>query len=259
VTIGAFAALLAHPARAGLFTDFDGTLAPIVDNPEDARPVEGAVEALASLAPRLGRIGVISGRPAEFLLRHVGVPGVSLWGQHGIETVEDGRVVPLAAAEQWQAVVGEVADRAAAELGPLVDVERKILAITLHYRRAPAEAPRVRAWAERTVTDTGLVRYSARMSVELRPPTPHGKGRTLEAAAVEADLAAVAFAGDDAGDLDAFDALDRLAAKGVDAVRIGIASEEAPAQLLARADVVLDGPHQMVAALQELALALSRR
>src|SRR5205085_2413589 len=137
-----------------------------------------------------------------------------------------------------------------------VDVERKSLAVTLHYRRAPSESERTHAWAERTAAATGLVLYPARMSVELRPPVRHGKGPTLEAAAVEAGLSAVAFAGDDAGDLDGFDALDRLAANGVAAVRIGVASEEAPPELLARADVVLGGPHEVVAAFADLAGAL---
>lgn len=257
MTFGALAPLAADPGRAGLFTDFDGTLAPIVDDPEAARPVGGAADVLTALAARLRRVGVISGRPAEFLLRHIGVPGVSLWGLHGLETVEDGKVVLVGATDQWRAVINEAADRAAHELGPLVGVEPKSLGVTLHYRRSPEQADRARAWAERAAAEAGLVLYPGRMAVELRPPIPHGKGEALEMAAIQASLSAVAFAGDDAGDVDAFDALDRLAANGVAAIRIGVNSEEAPPELLARADVVLDGPNQVVAAFEELALALS--
>ncbi len=251
-----FAPLAANPAQAGLFTDFDGTLAPIVDAPEEARPVRGAAQTLTILAERLGRVGVISGRPAAFLLRHVGAPKIGLWGLHGLETVEGGQVVSVGATEEWRAAAVATAGRAAQELGPAVDVERKSQGVTLHYRRAPAEAERVRAWAEAAAGATGLVPCPARMSVELRPPIPHGKGQTLEAAAREAGLSAVAFAGDDVGDVAAFDALDRLAAGGAAVVRIGVNSEEAPPELLARADLVLDGPDEVVAAFRELASVL---
>lgn len=254
-----FAPLAANPAQGGLYTDFDGTLAPIVDDPEDARPIDGAVETLTTLAERLGRVGVISGRPAGFLLRHINSPRIGLWGQHGLETVEDEQVVPVGAAEEWLSALDEAAAGVADELGPLVEIERKSQGLTLHYRRAPAEAERVRDWAERTAAATGLVLYAGRMSAELRPPIPHGKGHTLETAARQAELAAVAFAGDDVGDVAAFDALDRLAADGVDVVRIGVASEEAPTDLLDRADLVLDSPHDVLAAFQDLAAALGGR
>jgi len=236
--------------------DFDGTLAPIVDEPDSARPVPGATETLTALADRLARVGVISGRPVAFLLRHIDSPRIRLWGQHGLETVEDGAVVPVGGAEEWPAVFEQAAARAAAELGALVEVERKTLGVTVHYRRSPEEAARVRTWAEQAAADTGLVAHPARMSVELRPPTPHGKGHTLEAAAREAGLQAVAFAGDDVGDVSGFDALDRLAADGVAVLRIGVDSEEAPAELLDRADLVLAEPDAVVAAFGDLLSAL---
>jgi trehalose 6-phosphate phosphatase len=59
--------------------------------------------------------------------------------------------------------------------------------------------------------------------------------------------------GDDRGDLPAYDALDRMAAQGVHALRVAVASDEAPAELLARADLVLDGPPAVVALLRRLA------
>ena len=52
------------PRGTGVFTDFDGTLAPIVDDPASALPLPGVVDALEALAGRYGRVGVISGRPA---------------------------------------------------------------------------------------------------------------------------------------------------------------------------------------------------
>lgn len=247
----ALAPLLEDPRSTGIFTDFDGTLSPIVDDPAAAQPLAGAAEVLADLARRFALVGVISGRPAGFILERVGDVGLSIWGLHGLETVEGGKVVPVPEAAPWVDVVEQAAEQAVRDLAPEVGVERKSVSLTLHFRRAPAEGPAVREWAERFVASTGLVLHDARMSYELRPPVVHGKGVVLERAAD--GLTAAGFAGDDLGDADAFDALDRLAAKGVSTVRVGVRSEEAPPQLLERADLVLDGPEEVVEALRSLA------
>jgi trehalose 6-phosphate phosphatase len=55
-----------------VFVDFDGTLAPIVDIPEEARPLPGAAAVLGRLADRYARVAVISGRPVAFLVEHLG-------------------------------------------------------------------------------------------------------------------------------------------------------------------------------------------
>jgi trehalose 6-phosphate phosphatase len=248
---GPLAPLLADPRATGVFSDFDGTLSPIVDDPDEAAPLPGVADALADLAGRFGRVGVISGRPASFLLHHLGTAGVQMWGLHGLETVADGAVVPVPEAEPWLDVVEEAAEGAVRDLGPDVHVERKGLSLTVHFRRAAHRGPATREWAERTAAANGLVLHDARMSYELRPPVAHGKGLVLERAA--GGLAAACFVGDDLSDADAFDALDRLAARGVAAVRVGVHSEEAPPQLLDRADMVLDGPEDVLAMLRTLA------
>jgi trehalose 6-phosphate phosphatase len=91
------------------------------------------------------------------------------------------------------------------------------------------------------------------MAVELRPPVPVDKGRGVER--LVAGHRHALFAGDDHGDLSGFDALDRLVADGslADAVRIAVRSAEEPAELVARADVHVDGPNALVALLSELA------
>ncbi len=62
-SVDALEALRRSPATAGLFVDFDGTLSPIVASAQDARPLPGAVDVLADLSARLGRVAVVSGRP----------------------------------------------------------------------------------------------------------------------------------------------------------------------------------------------------
>lgn len=239
-----------------MFSDFDGTLAPIVEDPADARPLPGVTDALGRLAARVARVGVISGRPAAFLVSHLARTGASLWGLYGLEEVErddDGetRVVPLPEAEEWRPVVDEVTARAERELGDRAGVERKQLTLTLHYRRNPEVRPALHEWAEEAARRTGLTLDEAKMSYELSPPVPHGKGVVLERAAD--GLRAACFFGDDRGDIGAFDALDRLGARGLATVRVAVRSDEAPAELLDRADLVLDGPPDVLASLDLLA------
>ena len=76
-------------------TDFDGTLAPLTRDPQDSRPADGAVAALAALAERGARVAVITGRDAHTVLRLGGlhdVPGLTVAGMYGIETWVDGEL-----------------------------------------------------------------------------------------------------------------------------------------------------------------------
>jgi trehalose 6-phosphate phosphatase len=230
------------PDGSGVFTDFDGTLAPIVDDPAAALPLPGVADALGALARRYGRVGVISGRPASFLAEHLGGRGVFLSGLYGLEFVEEGsgEVRAIEEAAPWRDVVEQVAAAGDANLPAGISVERKGLSLTVHHRRDPSLEPESRAWVEARAEETGLVVHPARMSFELRPPLKRDKGTVLAEAAE--GRRQVCFLGDDRGDLTAFDTLDRMAAEGVTVLRVGVDSEEAPAELLERADVVVEGP-----------------
>ena len=91
----------------------------------------------------------------------------------------------------------------------------------------------------------------AKASVELHPPVNVDKGSVVEAAA--AGMRALTFVGDDVGDLPAFDGLDRLAAAGVHTVKVAVVTSEAPALLLERADLVVEGPAGALALFEGLA------
>lgn len=227
----------ADPEGTGVFSDFDGTLAPIVDDPAAARPLPGVVDALERLAGRYGRVGVISGRPAAFLQTHLEGRGLLLSGLYGLEVVEGGMVQAVPEAEPWRTVVEEVA---AAERPAGLDVERKGLSVAVHFRTDPSLEPAAREWAAARAEATGLVLHTGRMSFELRPPVERDKGTVLAAAAE--GFRQVCFLGDDCGDLEAFDTLDRLAAEGATVLKVGVSSPEAPAEILERADLVVDGP-----------------
>jgi trehalose 6-phosphate phosphatase len=242
--------LLADPRTAGVLVDFDGTLAPIVDDPDAARPLDGVADALAAVARRYRRVGVVSGRPIEFLGPLL-PKGVTVWGLYGLEVLERGRRRDHPLAGSWREVVSDVASVSAAS-GPVgMRVENKGLSLTLHFREHPELADEVRAWADRQASRSGLRCREARRSFELHPPIDADKGTA--ALAVAKGLRAVCFIGDDAGDVPAFDALDRLADAGTAVVRIAVASDEAPPALLERADAVVDGPDGVLAVLRRLA------
>jgi trehalose 6-phosphate phosphatase len=241
--------LTARPDQTGIYTDFDGTLSAIVDDPDHARPLDGAKDALAALAVRFARVGVISGRPVAFLSEVVGGAGVDLWGEYGLERSVGGVSQPVDGAEEWRVVVEGVAARAEAA-NVAERVERKSLSVTLHFRTNPRREAEVRAWAAGEAARTGLSVFPARKAVEVRPPIERDKGSALADAA--AGLGAVCFMGDDRGDLAAFDALDRLEADGVDVVRIAVRSPEMPDELESRADLVVDGPAGALHVLEEL-------
>ena len=249
-------ALQADPKAACLLCDCDGTLAPIVDDPSAAAPLPAAVEALHGLAGRLGRVAVVSGRPAAWLHGAFG-DGLSLSGLYGLEQVApdgEGRVVALPEAEPWKAVVADVADRAEAEAPEGVIVERKGLSVTLHHRTAPAEKPWVEAFAAEHSGDTGLEAAGGKASIELRPPLPFDKGTAVRR--LVEGFGAVAYIGDDAGDLPAFAVLDELAEAGVATVKVVVDSSELPGEVRATADVIVDGPDEVAELLSGLASSL---
>jgi trehalose 6-phosphate phosphatase len=246
--------LRTDPTRAVVLSDFDGTLAPIVDDPASARPVRGAIDMLGALASRYARVGVVSGRPLAFL-RHVLGDDLSdeLWlaGTYGLETSERGVVVENGEAATWRTVVAGVVARAVDRFGVLA--EDKGLSLTVHFRTAPDLADEVNAWAQAEANATGLEPRPAKASVELHPPVHVDKGTVVEWAT--AGMSAACFIGDDVGDLPAFDALDRLSRSGLKSVKIAVATTEAPQAMLQRADLLVDGTDAVLALLQELAPA----
>jgi trehalose 6-phosphate phosphatase len=231
--------LRADPTRAAVLVDFDGTLAPIVDEPEDARPLPGTPEALRALHAVYGCVAVVSGRPLSFLEAHL-PPELELSGLYGLEARRAGVRVELPGAAEWRPVVDQAVATARQDLPEEVDVEHKGLSLTLHVRRHPEQVDRIRAWAAAAEEQLGLRARPAKMSIELHPPVHVDKGTVVDD--LVAGLDAACYIGDDVGDLPAMDALDRLEARGGTAVRAVVSSSEVEPGMLARADLVVPGP-----------------
>jgi trehalose 6-phosphate phosphatase len=228
--VDALSQLSADPRAAALFLDVDGVLAPIVDDPAEAR-VPGAVRAeLRRLDGRYGLVACVTGRPSAEAQRIVGVPGLRYVGEHGLE------LDPEAArfAEEIHRVVDE---------SGWPEVERKPYSAALHYRTAsdPDAARRRLEAVAATARARGLEARFGRRVLELLPPVQATKGTAVRHLLAESGLGRALYAGDDTTDLDAFAALDGLEL----AVRVAVASPESPPELSARADVVVDSPAEL--------------
>jgi trehalose 6-phosphate phosphatase len=257
----ATARLVATASRAGLFFDFDGTLAPIRLDPEDVWPAPGVVDALSALTGLVRRVGIVSARPVAFLRSRLGpVPGLVLYGHYGLQTATpDGIEVTEPAAVPWIPVLGELAARAADQLPPEVRVERELLSVALHYRAAPHLRAAVEAWAADEAARTGVRPQRGRMVVELRPPIDRDKGGVI--ADETADLATAWYAGDDLSDLRAFQALAEREAETPEfvGVRAAVANEETGQELAEAADFVIGPPAAVPGLLDRVVGALSER
>ena len=84
--------MAAQAQTTALCLDFDGTLAPIVDDPNQARPLPGTVELLGHLAARFAAVALLSGRPADYLAQHAAAPGVRYLGLYGLQEIRDGQL-----------------------------------------------------------------------------------------------------------------------------------------------------------------------
>jgi trehalose 6-phosphate phosphatase len=249
------AAIKTRPAAALVAFDFDGTLAPIVDDPDSARAQDGAAAALAELARHVGRVAIITGRPAEIAVEYGGLAGVHrlvVLGQYGRERWENDT---LRAPEPPPGVA-----EARAKLPKLIEsapegvaIEDKGHALAVHTRRAaePEVAlERLRSIVAALAERTGLALEPGRFVLELRPPGVD-KGAALRSLAAELGSEAVLYAGDDLGDLAAFDAVEALRAEGVPGVKVCSASDEVTA-LAERADLIVDGPPGVVRLVESL-------
>ncbi|MET8942420.1 trehalose-phosphatase [Streptomyces sp. NPDC004542] len=259
-------ALLTRPRSAVIGLDFDGTLAPIVADPDQARAHPEAVPALAALAPKVASVAVVTGRPAGVAVRYGGFAGVP-----GLEHLV---VLGHYGAERWEAVTGDVSAPAPhpgvtavrAELPGFLDrigawhgtwIEEKGRALAVHTRRADDPQAAFEALREPLTdlaTRNGLIVEPGRMVLELRPPGMD-KGVALLKYVREIGAGSVLYAGDDLGDLPAFAAVDKLRSEGVPGLLVCSGSTEVT-ELAERADLVVDGPGGVMSLLRGLATAL---
>ena len=223
-----------------MLLDIDGTLAPIVERPEDAVVPEETRNEVERLAGSYALVACISGRPAADARRMVGLDGIEYVGVHGLEghpgvpeyTPQLERLVESA---DWPWRVETKAGVTAA----------------FHYREVSDEeaAQAVERVAE-TAEALGLAVQRGRKVVEVKPPIHADKGTAARALLEERGIRRALYAGDDTTDLDAFRGLDEA---DLDvAVKVAVGSPEMNPRLLTEADLVVDGPGELLYLLRTL-------
>jgi len=260
-------AILTRPGRAVLAFDFDGTLAPIVPDPDQARAHPDAVPALAAIAPRVAAVAVVTGRPADVAVRYGGfaeVPGLEhlvVLGHYGAERW-DARTGTVEAPAPHPGVAAARAELPAllAAIGPREGtwIEEKGRAVAVHTRRAgdpQAAFEALRDPLAGLAARHGLIVEPGRFVLELRPPGMD-KGVALLDYVREIGAGAVMYAGDDLGDLSAFAAVDKLRSDGVPGLLVCSGSDEVT-ELAERADLVVEGPPGVVRLVRALAHGLA--
>ena len=261
-----YAAVVRAAAATVVGLDFDGTLSPIVDDPAQAHIHPEARDVLVALAAQVAAVAVVTGRPARQALDLGGLEEVGnaigdtgkelyLFGQYGNQrwSSTNRRIVgprPPAGLASFERELPRVLRREAAEEA---HVEDKGLAVAVHTRRmddADAAFERLLPALRDLAARHDLTVEPGRNVIEVRSAGMH-KGRVVERLAEELEVGGFVFAGDDLGDLEAFDAVDGLARRGLPTLLVCSASEEQSA-LRERADVVVPGPDGVLALLREL-------
>lgn len=257
-------ALVADPGGALVACDYDGTLAPIVADPAAAVPAPGALDALLALAGRVGRLAVVTGRPAVDAVRVGGldaVPGLVVMGLYGAQRWAGGELTAAPRPPGLAAARAETDALLADPPSPAVagaTLEDKGGSFAVHTRRAADPDLAVRALGgplRRIATRYGLLVEPGRLVLELRG-TGFDKGVAVRAlATADPPSRSVLYLGDDLGDLAAFEAVRTLREEGVEGWTVAAANPEEP-RVAAAADLVVDGPPGVVALLVALAARL---
>jgi trehalose-phosphatase len=233
------ARLAAASGEAGLFLDFDGVLAPIVERPEDAVPPPETRAELERLVAEYALVAVVSGRAGDDVRARLEVDGVVCVGSHGLELEPQ--------ADRWRRTLAAFAADAP---WPPDEIEVKGLAVAFHFRGHDDERQAVReldAIAERA-REEGLVARYGRKILEVLPPVGSHKGTAVRHLIEERGLRRALAAGDDTTDIDSFAALDGLEL----AVRVAVDSQESPQLLVEAADLVVESTDEFLTVLRRL-------
>jgi trehalose 6-phosphate phosphatase len=240
--------------------DFDGTLAVMHDDPDAVRLVEGGREALHALARRGARVAIVTGRPVATVFRLASVedvPGLVVHGVYGAEIWAGGQLrtpptpsAMAAARQDAQSLIDSVQNQPGLRGAWLED---KRISVVVHTRRAadPAAAQALlSAPVGELAARHGLECHPGKDGLEVRLPGLD-KGTAVRAM-LDDDPTAALYAGDDLGDVPAMEevaAWGRRTGRPAATIASGAA---AGSPVAAAAGMVLPGPPEVIAALNDL-------
>ena len=243
----------------GIVSDIDGTLAPIVDDPDDAAVSARCRALLQALVARGVRVALVSGRSLEKARAMAGLPGVALAANHGLDIWADGQVETPGEVREYVQRARQVLQDVGRLSIPGVTVEDKGPVLAFHYRRAAtgANAREAILKALRASPAAGDFRVQeGRMVIELRPPLAIDKGTALARLVTRLGAQGLLCLGDDATDVDMFRRVAELRRAGMPGVNVAVFSAEVSPLVLESADYWVRGVPGVEWLLGELVRAL---
>ncbi|CAA9363706.1 MAG: Trehalose-6-phosphate phosphatase [uncultured Nocardioidaceae bacterium] len=259
-------AVVAAAAETVIGLDFDGVLSPIVEDPAAAVIHPDGPDVLADLAASVRAVAVITGRPArqavslgslDAVADSIGESGQLLvLGQYGNERWAS-RTREFTSPEPPPGLAilrDELPGLLVEHDAELAFVEDKGMAVAVHTRQLPqpqATFDRLLPALAEAARRHHLGVEPGRMVVEIRPEGMD-KGQAVRQVHGELDADGFVFAGDDLGDVKAFEAVASLREEGHPALLVCSASQEQQA-LVELSDIVVDGPSGVLTLLRRLA------
>lgn len=235
-------AQIAGNDRIVLCLDFDGTLVPIVDDPDAATidaDTRGLLERIAT--ENQVQVAVVSGRALEDVRTRVGIEGITYAGNHGLELQEDSGTWVHPVVEDVRPCLARAIDELESDLAtiPGAFVEDKFATATVHFRQVPsARTPDVRDRVRERIAPVDELRLETGKAVlQIRPRIDWDKGDAIRRIVdPPAPGTTTIYIGDDRTDADGFDGVRTLGGEGI-TIAVGDADLPADFGLSSTADV----------------------
>jgi trehalose 6-phosphate phosphatase len=228
------------PSEVVLVTDFDGTLADIVPDPTQTVARPEALQALSRLVRLLADVIVLSSRTNPQLEALVPISGVRLIGDSGMAIPRHAHKEAL---DQFNSDVAVLLERI-----PGSWLEVKPASSAVHFRSTNLGGDEMLAFLQPLIEGRPLAAYLGRKVVEVHAPKA-GKGSALAALLPGQDPGGVVCFGDDENDRSMFEYISSL---DYPHMCVGVSSPEAPAHLFDHCDLVVSGPEEAAAFLNEI-------
>ncbi len=228
----------------GIFSDIDGTLAPIVRDPAAAAISPRAKELLERLMAAGVKVALVSGREINAARRIAGIEGAAYAGNHGLHLWLNGQEETTEAVQAYVAQARDVLTRIGAIRFPGVSLEDKGPVLAFHYRNAADETEARKAimsTIERVGAANGFGLYEGRKVIELRPPLEINKGTAIVHLAERLGARSAIAIGDDMTDVDMFRGIEALRRAGLPGASVAVWSDEASLDLLDSTDYFVTG------------------
>jgi trehalose 6-phosphate phosphatase len=229
-----------QPAEVILVTDFDGTLAEIVQDPAGATARPEGLAALEQLVRLLADVIVLSSRPLAQLENLVPLSGIRLIGDSGLAIP---RHALREALDRFNADASRILERI-----PGSWLEVKPASTAIHFRNTDMTGEQMQALMQPLLDGARLAGALGRRVIEVHAPKA-GKGSALAALIPNEDPGGVICFGDDENDRPMFEYVSTI---DMPHWSVGVWSPEAPPRLFDHCDLVVPGPDGVTAVLQEI-------